>query len=99
MKSILIKFIFCICIVISMNACHTFQHQNIFLHKINETSNKKLFDKENKNSKLSVRKSIKDNEMAPIDIPKQTETVKKLALQKKEKTPNANNELVFIYIY
>ena len=88
MKYHLIKIISCICIVFFVNACHTFEHQNIFTQNINKVSNKKLLDKEN--SKFDVKKSKNNNEMAPIDIPKQTETVKKLALQKKVKKPNAD---------
>ena len=46
MKSIINKIIFGFCIVISMNACHTFEHQNIFL-KISKKiqTNKKLLEK------------------------------------------------------
>ena len=47
-------------------------------------------DKENKNTKISIKKFKKNNEMAPIDTPKQTESVKKLTLQKKVKIPNAD---------
>ena len=88
MKYNLIKIIFCICIVFFVNACHTFEHQNIFTQNINKVSTEKLLDKEN--SKSGIKKSKNNNEMAPIDIPKQTEKVKKLALQKKVKIPNAN---------
>ena len=76
MKYYLIKITFCICIVFFVNACHTFEHQNIFTQNINKVSNEKLLEKE--------------NEMAPIEIPKQTEYVKKLALQKKVKIPNTD---------
>ena len=88
MKYYLIKIIFCICIALIVNACHTFEHQNIFTQNINKVSTEKLLDKEN--SKSGIKKSKNNNEMAPIDIPKQTEKVKKLALQKKVKIPNAN---------
>ena len=88
MKYYLIKIIFCICIVFFVNACHTFEHQNIFTQNIDKVSNEKLLDKEN--SKSGIKKPENNNEMAPIDIPKQTETVKKLALQKKVKLPNAD---------
>ena len=88
MKYYLIKIIVCICIVFFINACHTFEHQNIFTQNINKVSTEKLLDK--KNSKSGIKKSKNNNEMAPIDIPKQTEKVKKLALQKKVKIPNAN---------
>ena len=74
MKYYLIKITFCICIVFFINACHTFEHQNIFTQNINKVSNENLL--------------VKENKMAPIEMPKQTEYVKKLALQKKVKTPN-----------
>ena len=88
MKYYLIKIIFCICIVFFVNACHTFEHQNIFTQNINKVSTEKLLDKEN--SKSGIKKSKNNNEMAPIDIPNQTEKVKKLALQKKVRIPNAD---------
>ena len=88
MKYYLNKIIFCICIVFFVNACHTLEHQNIFTQNINKVSNEKLLDKEN--SKFRMKKTKNNNEMAPIDIPRQTETVKKLALQKKVEKPNAD---------
>ena len=90
MKSILIKIIFGFCIVFSINACHTFEHQNIFNQNINKNSNVEVLDKENKLSKYSVEKSTNNSEMAPIEMPKKTQTVQKLALQKKVKMPNTN---------
>ena len=90
MKFFLIKIIFGICIVISMNACHTFEHQNIFNQDFNKSSNEKLLDKENINLKLTVKKSTENKEMVPIDLPKATETVQKVALQKKVKKPNTD---------
>ena len=89
MKFFLIKIIFSICIVISINACHTFEHQNIFNQDFNKSSNEKLLDKENINLKLTVKKSTENIEMVPIDLPKPTKTVQKVALQKKVKKPNA----------
>ena len=89
MKSILIKFIFGFFIVFSMNACHTFEHQNIFNQNINKNSSLEILDK-NKTSKFTVEKSKNNSEMAPIEMPKQTEKVQKLSLQKKVEVPNAN---------
>ncbi len=89
MKSILIKIIFGFCTVIFMNACHTHKHKNIFVQNINKNSNLEILDK-NKTSKFTVEKSTNNNEMAPIEMPKQTEKVQKLALQKKVEVPNAN---------
>ena len=91
MKSILIKIIFGFCTVIFINACHTYKHQNIFIQNNNKNSNVELLDKKNKTSKLTVEKSTNNSEMAPIEMPKQTETVQKLALKKQVKIPNANN--------
>ena len=61
MKSILIKIIFGFCIVFSMNACHTFEHQNIFNQNINKNSNEEVFDKNNKSSKFTVEKSTNNS--------------------------------------
>ena len=90
MKSILIKIIFGFCIVFSINACHTFEHQNIFNQNISKNSNVEVLNKKNKSSKFTVDESSNNSEMAPIEMPKQTETVQKLALQKKVEIPNAN---------
>ena len=90
MKSILIKIIFGFCIVISIKACHTFEHQNIFIQNVNKNLNEELLDKKNKNSKFPVEKSTTNSEMAPINPPKQTEIVQKLTLKKQVKKPNAN---------
>ena len=90
MKPILIKIIFGFCTVIFINACHTYNHQNIFIKNNNKNSNVELLDKKNKTSKFTVEKSTNNNEMAPIKMPKQTETVQKLALKKQVKIPNAN---------
>ena len=90
MKSILIKIIFGFCIVFSINACHTFEHQNIFNQNISKNSNVEVLNKKNKSSKFTIDESTNNSEMAPIEMPKQTETVQKLALQKKVEIPNAN---------
>ena len=65
------------------------KHQNIFIQNINKNS-VELLDKKNKTSKFTVEKSTNNNEMAPIEMPKQTETVQKLALKKQVEIPNAN---------
>ncbi len=90
MKSILIKIIFGFCIVFSINACHTFEHQNIFNQNVNKNSNVEVLDKKNKSSKYSFEKFTKNSEMAPIEMPKQTQTVQKLALQRQVKIQNTN---------
>ena len=89
MKSITIKIIFGFFTVIFMSACHTYKHQNIFIQNINKNSNEELLDKKNKTSKFTVEKSTNNIEMAPIEMPKQTETVQKLALKKQVEIPNA----------
>ena len=90
MESIIIKIIFSFCIVFSINACHTFEHQNIFNQNIDKKSNVEVLGKKNKSSKYSVEKSTNNNEMAPIEMPKKIQTVQKLALQKQVKIPNTN---------
>ena len=90
MKPILFKIIFGFCTVIFMNACHTYKHQSIFIQNNNKNSNVDLLDKKIKTSKFTVEKSTNNTEMAPIDMPKQTETVHKLAIKKQVKIPNAN---------
>ena len=91
MKLILIKVIYGFCIVISINACHTFEHQNFFLQNNNSNLNQKIIDKEKKNSKVSDKKTIENSEMAPIKRPLQKEKVEKLTLQKKIKIPNSKS--------
>ena len=88
MKHIIIKIIFSVCIVISISACHTFKHQNIFIQNKYKNSNKELLNKKNKNPKVSDRNSKKNIEMVTIHTPKQKEKVQKLNLQKKFKSPN-----------
>ena len=90
MKYIINKIISGFCIVISINACHTLEHHNIFLENIKRNSNKELFDRENENIKINEKKIydnklIDNNEMAPIDVPKQKEKVQKLILKKNAK--------------
>ena len=90
MKSILIKIIFCFCIVFSINACHTFEHQNIFNQNINKSSNVEVLDNKNKSSKYSVKKSTNNSEMDPLEMPNKPQAVQKLALQKQVKIANTN---------
>ena len=90
MKFFLIKIIFGICIAISINACHTFEHKNIFNQNINKSSNEELLDKENISSKFTIKKSAENRQMVPMDLPKQTEIVKKVALKKQVKLSNNN---------
>ena len=73
-----------------MNACHTLEHQSIFTQEINKNFNLEVLDEKNKSSKFTVDESTNNSEMAPIEMPKQTETVQKLALQKQVEIPSAN---------
>ncbi len=91
MNSILIKIIFGFCIVFSINACHTLEHHHIFNQNIDKNSNVEVLNKKNKSSKSTVDESTNNSEMAPIEMPKQTESVQKLALQKQVEIPNAND--------
>ena len=74
-----------------MSACHTFEHQNIFLKNIKQNLKQQLPDTEIKNSQISEKKTRNKSEMAPIDLPKQKERVQKLTLQKQIKVPKLNN--------
>ena len=88
MRSIFIKIIFGLCIVISVNACHTFEHQNISFQNINKNLSQELMDEKKKKSKV-VEENYKENsKMAPINTPTQKEKVQKIILQKKIGTEN-----------
>ena len=91
MESNLIKIIFCLCIVIFIKACHTFEHQNIFFQNNIENLNQELLVIENKISKMSDTNSRKNIEMAPIETPKKTEKVQKLTLHNKVIASSPNN--------
>ena len=90
MKSNLVKIIYSFCIIIFVNACHTFEHQNIFLDNIKRNLNQDLSDIENKNSKI-IDSDPKKSEMTPINLPKKKEKVQKLTLPKKVKILNLNS--------
>lgn len=89
MESNLFKIIFVFCIVIFINACHTFEHQNIFIKNNVKNLNQELYVVKKKNSKISDKNSTKNNEMAPINTPKKSERVQKLTLQKKVTTKDS----------
>ena len=91
MESNLIKIILVLCIVIFLKACHTFEHQNIFFQNNVKNLNQKLVFLEENSSKKNDKNLTENNEMAPIEKPKKTEKVQKLALQKKVITPNSKN--------
>ena len=91
MESYLIKIISGLCIVIFINGCHTFEHQNIFYQNSVKNLNQKLAPVENKSSKMNDTNSRENNEMAPIETPTKTEKVQKLTLHKEVKTSNPKN--------
>ena len=91
MESNLIKIILVLCIVIFIKACHTFEHQNIFFQNNVKNLNQKLVFLEENSSKKNDKNLTENSEMAPIEKPKKTEKVQKLALQKKVITPNSKN--------
>ena len=91
MESNLIKIIFGLYIVIFINACHTFEHQNIFFQNNAKKLNQKLVVLENNSSKKNDTNSRENNEMTPIEVPKKTEKVQKLTLQKKIIALNPKN--------
>ena len=91
MEPNLIKIIFGLCIIIIINACHTFEHQNIFYQNDVKNLNQELVFLEENSSKKNDKNLTENNEMAPIEKPKKTEKVQKLALQKKVITPNSKN--------
>ena len=91
METNLIKIIFGLCIVIFINACHTFEHQNIFIQNNVKNLDQELVVLENNSSKKSDTNSRESNETAPIETPKKTEKVQKLTLQKKVIAPNPKN--------
>ena len=95
MKSILNKIIFVICIVISLNGCHTFEHENPFVENNKGFLNQKIPDIKNKNTLISKKninneKLLNNTEMAPIKTPSRKDKVQKLPLQKKVRLPNSN---------
>ena len=87
MKSILNKIIFGICIVITLNGCHTFEHENPFVENNKGFLNQKIPDIKNKNTLISKKninneKLLNNSEMAPIKTPSRKDKVQKLPLQK-----------------
>ena len=94
MKSNLNKIILNFALILFLSSCHTFKHQNIFLDttKKNERQNKELDNLKEKSTKtkiIDINKNRPSNEieMAPINVPKQKQRVKTVALSKKIKIP------------
>ncbi len=91
MKSTLNKIFLCFCIVISVNACHTFEHQNIFIQNKKNNISQQINKDDNLNEKIDNKKTSSTNEMAPIKTPDKKEKVAKVALQKNVKIPTSND--------
>ena len=75
-----------------LSSCHTFEHQNIFLETIKKNQKQKIVNTEDKvintkNKDFDKKKISKKAEMAPINVPKQKEKVKTVALNKKINRP------------
>ena len=89
MKSIINKIFLSVCIVVSLNACHTLEHQNFFLENIRNNQNQQVSEIDNKSQKINKKKPLNKKEMAPINAPEKKGKVKKVFLQKKVKTPKS----------
>ena len=88
MKSSLKIFILSFTPIFFLSSCHTFEHENIFLATAKKNQEQKIVNKENKtinttNKNLNKKKTSNKDEMAPINVPKQKEKVKTVALKKK----------------
>ena len=94
MKSNLNKIILNFAVILLLSSCHTFEHQNIFLdtNKRDKRQNKELDNLKEKSTKtkiIDINKNRPSNEieMAPINVPKQKQRVKTVALSKKINIP------------
>ena len=94
MKSNLNKIILYFVIIFFLSSCHTLEHQNIFLEtkKGNEVQYKEIDDLKEKSTKTKIDDIDKNRpsneiEMAPINIPKQKQKVKTVALSKNINIP------------
>ncbi len=94
MKSNLNKIILNFALILFFSSCHTFEHQNIFFDakKKDTRQNKKIDNLEEKITKTKIIaideiKPSNESEMAPINVPKQKQKVKTVALSKKINIP------------
>ena len=94
MKSNLNKIILNFALILFLSSCHTFEHQNIFLDtkKRDEIQYKEIDDLKEKSTKTKIddidkNKPSNEIEMAPINMPKQKQKVKTVALSKKINIP------------
>ena len=94
MKSNLDKIILNFAIILFLSSCHTLEHQYIFLDtkKRDERQNKEVDNLEEKNTKDKIDDIYKAKpsnkiEMAPINMPKQKQKVKTVALSKNINIP------------
>ena len=95
MYSNLNKIIFGVCIAISLNGCHTFEHENPFVENNKGFLNQQFPNIKNKNKQTSQKNIKNENfsnntEIAPIKMPAQKDKVQKLPLPKKISFPNSN---------
>ena len=94
MKSNLNKIILNFALILFLSSCHTFEHQNIFLDTIkrDKIKHKEIDNLKEKSTKTKIddinkHKPSNEIEMAPINMPKQKQKVKTVALSKKINIP------------
>ena len=94
MKSNLNKIILNFALILFLSSCHTFEHQNIFLYtkKRDEIQYKEIDNFKEKSTKTKIddidkNKPSNEIEMAPINMPKQKQKVKTVALSKNINIP------------
>ena len=94
MKSNLNKIILNFALILFLSSCHTFEHQNIYLDtkkrdeiQYEGIDNLKEKSKKTKIDDIDKNKPSNEIEMAPINMPKQKQKVKTVALSKKINIP------------
>ena len=93
MKLNLNKIILNFALILFLSSCHTLEHQNIFLDtkKRDEMQYKQIDNLKEKSTKAKIeeseKKSSNEIKMAPINMPKQKQKVKTVALSKNMNIP------------
>ena len=94
MKSNLNQIILNFALILFLSSCHAFEHQNIFLDtkKRDEIQYKEIDNLKEKSTKTKIddidkNKPSSEIEMAPINMPKQKQKVKTVALSKNINIP------------
>ena len=92
MKSNLNKIILYFVTIFILSSCHTLEHQNIFLETVKKNQKQEIFNIEEKDTQIKIKKienkkSSNKVDMAPIKVPNQKQKVKTLALIKKINIP------------